>query len=626
MLGIRFAKPLAPIVIVAAAIWMPLAGTGATQAAPPAATIALPSLQITSTAPITTAIGITGSLTVTAPIATAPAGGGGLRNWLPSNSDETRKIVLAAMVGALIAAITFFAKRIGTALGRGTEWLWRRLRVERAIEGVYRKRLAQELRSIQLLTMPQAKNLETFYIPLRVVNWIEPDLKDSGTRQPEAPIDFQQALERFQRITVIGQPGAGKTTITSHTTAAIADGLHIVNRRYFPVYVQLRRLKSFLESDEYETKTLLDLAVEQIARHGFPKPEEFLKRQLQEGQCLLVLDGFDELADRTGIFQQRLANKVCDLLESVDGNNRFVLTSRAAGYMPSWFQRFQVLEMTELSPEQAKQFVTGWFGESHRGTGAALCSILDTSDRLRLLTTNPLMLAIVCFVYSTRQPEDEFLPKRRVDLYDRCVDALIRKWDESRGVKRDALFTAKEIEDVLCLVAYDALRVEKIDFTINDLLTAIRTHLPTVGRRQYEDEDFLHEVLEHTGLFKQKGHDTVGFLHLTFQEYLAARIIARKTVEGVEAKDVRGKLGEVLVNAINPAWFEPIALAAGIMRGRSELVGELHALQRQQPSKDLELLLALCLRDANLEEFPADEELLNRRDEILAVGTRLRRR
>jgi hypothetical protein len=243
-----------------------------------------------------------------------------------------------------------------------------------------------------------------------------------------------------------------------------------------------------------------------------------------------------------------------------------------------------------------------------RDQSVALQKTLEKSDRLQLLVTNPLMLAIVCFVYSTKQPEDDFLPRRRVDLYDRCIEALIAKWDESRGVKRDAQFTPTEIETVLCHVAYDALKEERIDFSKKDLLALVRTHLPKIGRRQYEDEAFLEEVLEHTGLFKAKARDTIGFLHLTFHEYLAAKIIEKKVLDGAEVKDVRAHIGDVISNAINP----------GIMRGRSELVSELYALYKARSSPDLEMLLALCLRDADLEDLTLDPEYQIKRDEILS--------
>lgn len=548
----------------------------------------------------------------------------GIANWLPSDPDETRKIVLAAVIGAVLTAfvglLAFFFKRIAAAISRFAQWLYARLRVERAKERSYCRKIAGNLRTVQILSMPETKHLETFFIPLRLVTWVKSDLKTDSDPPSSDPILLSEALERYDRITIVGSPGAGKTTITSHAAAALADGgLRIGDKRYFPVYIELRDLREFLESEAYASKSIIDLACENLAHHHFPDPRSFLSRKLDDAACILVLDGFDELADREGKLQQRLAGKVKDLIDSVQPGNRIVITSRSNSYEPAWFSGFNVMELTELSLEQAKLFVSGWFGPVHSSQSKALLDALDKSDRLQLLATNPLMLAIVCFVFSTKRLDEKFLPKRRVDLYERCVWALVSDWDKSRRVTRDAQFQPREIVRVLQHVAYDALRQQRIDFTRKELLALIRTHLPkTEEGRQYEDEDFLGETLQHTGLFREKGHDKVGFLHSTFQEYLAALVIKENVLKGAEIRDVRSQIGEVIVNAINPAWSEPIALAAGILRGRSELIEALFEAYRDRPSPDIEMLLAMCMRDADLENFELDDDHLLKQDQILS--------
>lgn len=540
-------------------------------------------------------------------------------SWIPTDPEEVRKALFGAVIALIGALVVIYFQKIVTAMGSFFEWVWTRFRVEHAIENTYRKKLASELRSIQLLTMPEAKDLETFYIPLRIVRWMEPELRAKNSTQNDQPIYLHEALERFQRIAIVGNPGAGKTTITSHAAATMADQkLRINDKEYFPVYIQLRRLREFLESESYSQKSLLDLAREHLDRYKFPDSGGLLGRRLQNGTCLLVLDGFDELADREALLQQRLANKVRDFIDGIHADNRIILTSRSAGYTPAWFQGFNVLEMSELSLDQTKQFIEGWFGYVQGDKSQALSKVLDENHRLQMLVTNPLMLAIVCFVYGTKKPSDNFLPQRRADLYDRCIEALIVEWDRSRSVNRDPLFTPEEIETVLQFVAYDALLQETIDFTSKELEALVRTYMNEAGLRQYKSEDFLKEVLEHTGLFKEKGENKVGFIHQTFQEYLAAKVIERNVLDGVKIKDVRAKIGDVLRHSINPAWAEPIALAAGIMRGRTELVDELYAYYQRQPGPELEMLLALCLRDADLDNFEFDPQHLQQRDEILS--------
>lgn len=578
-----------------------------------------PSPVATSFATVTMSTPLPTSSTSAGPVSlTATPQSSWMSRWLPSDPEETRKIVLTAILTLLTTLFVVFFKQIAAGARKSINWLWTRVRIEHMITRRYCRNLAGELRTIQILSMPEEKPLETFFIPLRLVGWIEPELRDNGGSVSPDPISLQEALQQYDYIAILGNPGAGKTTLSSQAAAAVADGTLTINEKhYFPIFIQLRRLKDLLQGSEHQTKSLLEFACDGLGHHGFPNSEGLLARKLATGTCLLVLDGFDELSDREGTLQQRLASKVKDFVSAAPPGNRIVLTSRSAGYVPAWFNGFRVLEMTELTLDQAKLFIAGWFGDAHVAQGRSLQKALEDNQRLQILTANPLMLAIVCFVFGTKRVEEAFLPKRRVDLYDRCVGTLISDWDKSRGVKRDAQFRPDEIETVLSYVAYDALRQQRIDFNRRDLLSLIRAHLPKAGRRYYEDEDFLTEVSEHTGLFKEKGQDTIGFLHLTFQEYLAAQSIANKVLAGIEKRDVRSEIGEVLTNAINPAWSEPIALAAGILRGRSELVTALFDAYKDRRTPEIQLLLATCLRDADLENLAQDPSYLLKQDEIL---------
>jgi NACHT domain-containing protein len=526
--------------------------------------------------------------------------------------------VLVAILAALGTLFVVYFQKITSKLNTALEWIWKRFKVQRALEGRYRTNLAKELRSIQILQMAEAKNLETIYIPLKLGEWTQPAMKDSDSTSNQKTLSITQALNQFQRITIVGGPGSGKTTITSHVTASIADHTDKeLGKQYFPLYVQLRRLKEFLENESYKDKSLRDFLADILDLHGFPDSRKFLDRHIGKGTCLLVLDGFDELADQTGTLQLRLAQKVSDFVALLQEKDRVIITSRAAGYEPAWFGGFQVLEMTELTLPQVMLFVNGWFAKDQE-RGKSLQEIIEKNGRLQLLVTTPLMLAIVCFVYQTKKSGELLLPTRRVDLYEHCVKTLVTDWDKSRGIDRKPLFSAKQIDLVLSHVALDALLTEKIDLSKKALLALIRTHLPKADRRRGEDEQFLEEVMEHTGLVREKAHDTIGFIHLTFYEYLAAQVIANKVLRGAEKKDVRAEIRDVLRNVANPRWFEPISLAAGILKGRPEIVNILYEDYKTRPTSELQILLAGCLRDADLEKSDIDPDLLLIQDTILS--------
>src|SRR5262249_14983860 len=79
--------------------------------------------------------------------------------------------------------------------------------------------------------------------------------------------------------------------------------------------------------------------------------------------------------------------------------------------------------------------------------------------RIRELCSTPLLCALVCVLHWR---EEGYLPKQRVDLYDRCCDMLIEARDLKRGIQAPsgalAVVTKNDKEMVLQRLAFDMLR------------------------------------------------------------------------------------------------------------------------------------------------------------------------
>lgn len=538
-----------------------------------------------------------------------------LKLVVPANPEEWKKTIFASLATLLVTLISFSAKRLWAAVTYVIRGIWNRLPIERLSEAAYRKKIIAELDAVQILQMAQPKSLRQFFLPLRVVRWTSVELRTTRTTADEL-VDLKGALERSGRIAILGDPGAGKTTLTSHAAARIADrSTKIQNRVYFPIYVHLRRLKDLLDN---QSITLLEMLVQTVERYSIPKARKLVENRLRNGACLVVLDGFDEVSDLDGKKQLALSLKVNDFLKEADPRNRVVITSRTSSYVAAWFQRFDVYEVTELTLPQMETFVSGWFGADKMRWRDTLIAQLRENQRLQILTTNPLMLAILCFVFETRDPDETYLPNKRVDLYERCAEALIVNWDKSRGVDRAAAFTAQEIEAVLGHVAYTTLIQGKLEFRDKELIALVRDALPSAGIRQYKDEAFGTEVIRHTGLLKEKYRKVVSFIHLTFHEYFAATKLRAKIQQGLEEKNLPTQISDVLQNIGDPRWYEPVMLAAGMLRGRPEFVLALYEHYQLRPRPDFQKLLIGCLRDADLDRLDLDPEYMVAQDRLLS--------
>jgi hypothetical protein len=69
-------------------------------------------------------------------------------------------------------------------------------------------------------------------------------------------------------------------------------------------------------------------------------------------------------------------------------------------------------------------------------------------------------------------------------------------------------------------------------------------------------ERFLTAVREHSGLYVEWGEGLYGFMHLTFQEYFAARQLVSSYERGRK---------EIFKRLHQPRWREPILLAVGFL-------------------------------------------------------------
>lgn len=171
--------------------------------------------------------------------------------------------------------------------------------------------------------------------------------------------------------------------------------------------------------------------------------------------------------------------------------------------------------------------------------------------RLRELPANPLMLTILCVVHH----QDRNLPRRRADLYAKCVRVLVEHWRkevmENQGV---AGFDPEAAEGVLSSVAWwlhekegrTSLTVEELGPVASKALGDLAPGA-NLGR---DGMEFIRRMRDESGIMAMWSAGQCGFLHLTFQEYLAGLHAARE-----------GR-AEELVKHIGASWWREVILVA----------------------------------------------------------------
>jgi hypothetical protein len=358
----------------------------------------------------------------------------------------------------------------------------------------------------------------------------------------DLPVSVAEALNRNEHLVITGEPGAGKSTLGHHLISRLARiwlrQESAVDSPLAEPVVPVRISARALATDDTWGSVLAEATRRALGPYLItePSPQLFIRR-VQGARWLIVVDGLDEILDRS---TRASIIRALGRHARAGGDYRFVITTRP-------------LPEEELAPLQAghighcriepfehddlRIFAERWFTAqdpitADRRAAEFLEQVEDA--RLRELVRNPL-LATIAAVASTREP-DRPLPVNRVDLYQRFYDYLVTDDDASGRVTLEELRRFREShparyklsEWVLAqrVILIDAMANERLSSEAPLLETAcewVRARKPADAELPPGWEEDLERLLIDTGMFV---YESTGlrFLHHTFAEFLAARI------------------------------------------------------------------------------------------------------
>lgn len=467
-------------------------------------------------------------------------------------------------------------------------------RQRHAIE--YRLKIANRLRNLKILDMSRTLELDRLYVQLRVreeepLRFARDEEITEVTRgDPERLLQAsrellrarvtgsfrpEDALSRFARIIVLGDPGAGKTTMLRYLAFRAARE-ELGPGVALPVYVELR---DFIDSGDQDL--LAYAAADMQRRYGFPDAQPYLEQEFGNSHAVMLLDGLDEVlggesAEAADAAYRKVTSEADRLATRYPGLS-IAVTCRKAGWRGG-LPQFQTLEVLDFDWPEIKTFIGNWF-TANPVKAMGLQDALAANLRMQTLAANPLLLSLIAIVYE-RELE---LPERRAELYNRCIEVLLKDWDAHREIKRFSRFTTDRKRDLLEEVAWHFHGAGRRYFPEDELLEIIRAFLPTIEILDPEaPELILKEIVAQYGLLKEQARGWYGFLHLTLQEYFAAYAANERGP---------GAIAKVVSLRHDPWWEEVILLLAGRMSDASPL------------------LLGILGRALNALEPPANEPL-----------------
>ena len=387
--------------------------------------------------------------------------------------------------------------------------------------------------------------------------------------------------------------------------AAVGSGWISLGPRRVPILI---RVATFAQAREQEpTLTLAAFLGHHLAKYGQTattrdgrplNPEALhilLVAQLEEGTAVVLLDGLDELDDPAQRYD--VAHEIDRFIDAwlpvgddefstspgpagspggiaqpyQTGGVQLVVTSRIVGYqMAPLSKRATHLTIEAMEPEAVDRFCDVWVRaarraalpreawnalterEADREAEGLKAAIADLRRRdAGELASNPLLVTILALVY---QHGRRGFPRQRVLLYAMAVSILLEKWRLRAQGKGERLRSDEELLAILVPLAAEVHATSGIGVIDEPKLEAVlRRHLGPA-----EAIAFRTVLSEEVGLLAARGQGVYGFLHLTFQEYLAACHLAH---------DPEAATVAILDRLSSPRWREPILMALGLLSG-----------------------------------------------------------
>ena len=328
---------------------------------------------------------------------------------------------------------------------------------------------------------------------------------------------YQSIFEnvRFKFILLEGRPGSGKTTLLSRISHDWANrNILTQNYRLF-VYILLRRVND--ESDLSLGK-ILSTACPSLTSRNIQELVTIIERS-QGGHVVFAFDGLDEykrINEENNIIKHLLQGEKLPQAS-------IVVTSRPDACAE--FRQYATIriEVIGFLVPQVIQYIHHYFDED-RSRANQLVDHLKEHPNLMNMAYLPLHCTMLAFLYQ----EDAILPETETEFYKLfTLSTLLRSMHKRRG----KLMTLRSYESLpgdekkvffrICKLAFNATVESKQVFTCHEI-----KHISTEATPSSDELGSLGLIVVDCFLMRYGIGQTFTFLHLTFQEYLAAVHIA----------------------------------------------------------------------------------------------------
>jgi len=413
---------------------------------------------------------------------------------------------------------------------RGLEWGWDAVRWRKAWHD-YADRVTQDYGKLFVLGKANAVPIDDIYTAVNVLEkplalrrfareelhklflerqalWREEDKRRSG-------IDL---IKDAKNYFILGKPGAGKTTFLKNVAIKAVKGNYYGKQAddVLPIYISL---KAHADSG----RSLIESIEQELSICQFPEVRPFTDLLLHSGKAIVLLDALDEVKQE-GNTRSKVIQNIKDLTREYR-ESQFLITCRVAATEYE-FDNVTYIEMADFDDKQIEKFIYNWFqDDSQAGTCWRELSKNDNKG-LREMARVPLLLTLLAVTYE----ETQTFPHRRVEIYEEALEALLKKWDARRQIKRDEPYKALSLgrkRQMFSRIAAETFNNNELLVPQTELAEKIAQYMKKVPEVEDEidGEIVLESIAAQHGIFVERAKGIYSFAHLSFQEYYTAKYL-----------------------------------------------------------------------------------------------------
>ncbi len=355
-------------------------------------------------------------------------------------------------------------------------------------------------------------------------------------------LDLINQSQIYQYMVVIGDPGAGKSTLTRYKVMQwTKEEIVTLSIKELPILIELKNYVGNYQDGN--CNSFLKYIQHGSGVKGGNLNQHALDLWLKNNQSIVMFDGLDEIVDRA-----TRDNIVTDIINFQHNysRTRIIITSRIIGYeqQRSKLQNagFSTFLLQDFDPEQINNFVDEW----HKYAFINVTEREKRCDRLKKsirnypafqeLAGNPLLLTMMAILN-----RHEELPRDRATLYERASEILLYKWEADKYLPfnqredpevRAYLNDSNTYKDKIAMLRLVAHKIQHDGVVINnslvidedDLEEILRGYLQTKidSKAIFVARAFIKDITERSFILCFLGDGKYGFIHKTFLEYFCA--------------------------------------------------------------------------------------------------------